>query len=442
MSGVVDRVAARAADVLRENDRGGTTLAAPRLYPHQWSWDAAFISIGLTRLSVPRALTELANLLRGQWGTGMIPQIVFSGRDGYFPGPDRWRTAGAAASPAAVQTSGICQPPVHSVALYLICDQARRNGGDDARAATEFVRSTFDDWFRWHSWLSDVRDPAGRGLVEIHHGWESGMDNSPRWDAAYSRIRVGPMPPFVREDTKHVGDVAQRPSDEDYRRYLWLVEQLASVGYDDERTREVIDFRVADVFFSAVLALASDLLADLGEELGRVEQVRSLREMARRGRAGVTAAVSPTTGLAMDYDVRTGEWVATQTLGGFAPLVCGADPQTYTAQVDLLLGERWCGHPALRLPLPPTTSPMSGAFTPNNYWRGPQWPVTSWLLSWALEHHGHADAAATIRAAGLEQLSDLSFAEYYDATDGTALGSRHQSWTAAAALAWAGEATR
>lgn len=437
MSRSLDQVVASAADVLRRNDRGGATVAAPNLYPHQWSWDAAFVAIGLSRLDVRRALTELQGLLRGQWTTGMIPQIVFSEQDGYFPGPDRWRTAGAAASPVGVRTSGICQPPVHSLALYVINQQALANGGEDARAAADFIRATFDDWYRWHQWLAAARDPAASGLVEVHHGWESGMDNSPRWDAAYARIVPGEMPAFVRQDTKHVRDASQRPSDADYDRYLWLVEQLASVDYDDARAREVIDFRMGDVFFSAILALASDLLAELGDGIGRHEQAAELRDLAARGRAGVAGAVDPGTGLAMDRDVRTLEWVSTPTVGGFAPLVCGAGPALYAAQVDLLMGEDWCGSPVLRHPLPPTTSPRSELFTPHNYWRGPQWPVISWLMTWALDHHGYADEAAALREAGLAQLADLSFAEYYDSVDGSPLGSRDQSWTAAAALAWA-----
>src|SRR6266545_117381 len=52
-----------AARVLQGNDRGTMTVAAPRLYPHQWSWDAAFVAIGLTHLSIPRACLELDTLL-------------------------------------------------------------------------------------------------------------------------------------------------------------------------------------------------------------------------------------------------------------------------------------------------------------------------------------------------------------------------------------------
>ncbi len=52
-------LAARAAAVLAQNDMGGWTRAAPTLYPHQWSWDSAFIAIGLAHLDTGRAGAEI-----------------------------------------------------------------------------------------------------------------------------------------------------------------------------------------------------------------------------------------------------------------------------------------------------------------------------------------------------------------------------------------------
>ena len=49
-----DTMREAAVDVLRRNDLGRVTSAAPDLYPHQWSWDAAFVAIGLSRVDVPR----------------------------------------------------------------------------------------------------------------------------------------------------------------------------------------------------------------------------------------------------------------------------------------------------------------------------------------------------------------------------------------------------
>jgi hypothetical protein len=427
-----------ALQVLRRNDLGKITSAAPDLYPHQWSWDAAFVAIGLARIDVPRAVTELRSLLSAQWSTGMLPHIAFrrGGGGDYFPGPDRWGTDQVAARPTGVRTSGICQPPVHAIALRHVLDRGRANGGSDQKVAETFAGASFDRWLAWHRWLARVRDPDGVGLIEIHHGWESGMDNSPRWDGPYAQVVPGALEPFERRDVRHVGSPAERPSNAEYRRYLWLVQQLRDVGFDDDRARAVVDFRVRDVMFSAVLATASDVLAGIGDELGRVAEAAELRALAARFRAGVAATVDPGTGLARDVDVRTGGWIAPLTVAGFAPLVAGGDPELLARQRELLLGPQWMGHPALRYALPPSTSPLSPAFRPRTYWRGPVWPVFNLLLGWAAGRDGAVELATRLRTESLRQLSDLSFGEYYEPFTGEPLGSRDQAWTAAAALEW------
>src|ERR1700761_3414690 len=111
--------AARAAYILRDNSNGLITKAAPSLYPHQWSWDAAFNAIGLATIDLPRARLELDSLFSGQWRNGLLPHIVFdAGADGYWPGPAQWQCADhnedASRFPA---TSGIIDPPVHAIAV-------------------------------------------------------------------------------------------------------------------------------------------------------------------------------------------------------------------------------------------------------------------------------------------------------------------------------------
>ena len=122
-----DELAAEAIRVLRTNDRGTWTRPSPRLYPHQWSWDAAFVAIGWAHFAPLRAVTELRSLFRGQWSNGMVPQIVFDNGvalGAYEPRHTTWGTAGLC--PPSVPTSGICQPPVHAIALARVRTIAAR----------------------------------------------------------------------------------------------------------------------------------------------------------------------------------------------------------------------------------------------------------------------------------------------------------------------------
>jgi len=436
-----EALAARAAYVLRGNDLGTMTSAAPRLYPHMWSWDAGFVAIGLAAVSVTRAIVEMESLLAAQWKNGMIPHIVFAPDESdYFPGPQRWGCAELAAmAPSTPATSGICQPPVHAIAAQRIVEAARRRGRTEARAAAEFLDRAWRPLVAWHRWLVERRDPDCVGRVTVHHGWESGMDNSPRWDAAYERVSVAPgLPPYERRDTAVVTDASQRPSDREYDRYLWLIEEMRRVGYDDAEVRRTCSFAVEDVFVSAILALACDVLADLGEDAHKwAEDCAELRSWAERFRAGVAESVDPETGLARDRDVRLGEWLHAETVAGFAPLLCGGlDRRTERRLLDLLESPRWSGHPGLVAAAPPSTSPAADGFRPREYWRGPQWPVIAWLFGWAFARRGWAERSLRMREEGLWLAGDGAFAEYYEPFTGEPLGSMQQAWTAAAVLDW------
>jgi len=413
------------------------TKAAPNLYPHQWSWDAAFVAIGLAHVDVPRACAELDALFTGQWRTGMLPHIVFDPQEtGYFPGAAWWACAEHTAdAPRVPGTSGLCQPPVHALAVEQIDKIATRRGGDDERAVARWLPQAYDHLLAWHRYLAHRRDPAKSGLLTIYHGWESGMDNSPRWDAVYDRVHVGSdLPKYERRDTAVVSEAGQRPTDGEYDQYLWIVEELKRADYDDARIRATASFRTTDVFMSAVFAAANDALARLALRLGASDGLE-LGEYADRFRRGVAASVDPALGLALDTDLRSGQSLRTQTLAGFAPLVCGGlDARGRRRMVELLESREWLAHPRLRWPVLPSTSLESTDFCPRAYWRGPSWPVMSWFFVRALDSLGEHDAAARLRGATLEQLGDGSLAEYYDPLTGAGLGSADQSWTAAAAL--------
>src|SRR6185503_16482468 len=114
------------------------------------------------------------------------------------------------------------------------------------------------------------------------------------------------------------------------------------------------DFRVRDVFMSGVMSTACTVLADLADDLGRRDDAAEQRELAGRFAKGVASTIDPDTGLARDYDVRAQEWIATETIAGFTPLLCLDDEQVRGRQWEILRGERWLGDPTLRFALIPS----------------------------------------------------------------------------------------
>ena len=436
-------LAARAAAVLRGNDMGGWTLAAPTLYPHQWSWDSAFIAIGIAHYDVGRAAEEIRSLLDHQWKNGKVPHIVFNPAappESYFPGPEHWASAAPGAPDAASQpatTSGLCQPPVHAIAARRILEVAggRNEGVEDAH---RFLRDVYAKLFAWHRYLTTNRDPENSGLVSIFHPWESGTDNSPRWFEALERVEVGEGLSYERLDLKHVKDPSERPVQDTYDRFIWLVELIKRTGCDDDAIYTTSPFLVKDVLFSAILVRANEALLEIAETVEAPDGDRDMiRAWIRCGHEGLDGRWDPELGLCLDYDLRAGCPLVTRTIAGLSPLFSGSGPAARRESLLRTLDSPFfAGHPDLRWPLPPSTSPGEPRFHPRSYWRGPVWPVLNWLLWWSLKRSGETERARMLRRASLEQLEDGRFGEYYEPFTGGGLGSDDQSWTAAVTLDW------
>jgi glucosylglycerate hydrolase len=429
-----------ATGVLRRNSIKSWTKPAPALYPHQWSWDSAFIALGLAHVDNQRATSELETLFESQWATGKVPHIVFNPEappKSYFPDAERWSSSALSEdAPAGSHTSGLCQPPVHAIAVLRIWETSRGKDERHVSRARRFLEANYPRLFAWHRYLATARDPEGSGLVTIYHPWESGTDNSPRWDPALEAVEVGDLPPYTRYDLQHVTDPSHRPTNEEYDRYLWLLEHLKRARYDETVIYDTHPFLVKDVLFSAILVAANEALLEIAEAVGAPSEERALMEgWIERGRKGLERRWDQDLGLCVDYDLLAGAPLRVRTVAGFAPLIAGGLSRERLGSLLATLGSSaFAGREGLRWSLPPSTSPDEPGFHPRSYWRGPVWPVANWLLWWSLIRAGVPDPAARMRRETLGQLAEGGFAEYFEPFTGEPLGSAEQSWTAAVAL--------
>ncbi|KIF79630.1 hypothetical protein QR77_40605 [Streptomyces sp. 150FB] len=419
-----------AARVLFSNWTGASTVPSHTLYPHQWSWDSAFIAIGLRHLSPRRAQRELESLFGAQWADGRVPHIVFNPAvplDAYFPSPDFWRstTAGAAAgAPRSLETSGIVQPPVHALAAWLV-----HQADPGASHARGFLTRIYLRLTAWHGYLAEHRDLGGHGLASVVHPWEPGMDNSPCWDGPLSRITPAPASSFRRADLTH-GEAADRPTDMDYRRYVRLAADYREAGYLDRAADHA--FVVEDPAFNSLYIASEHALGAIAEALGRDPEPHLTRAKELTGQL-VERLWAPKAGLFLSRDVRTDRLIHDRSVAGLLPLlVPGLPSDIVGALLRTVSGEHFgLGSTTA---LVPSYDLLGTAYDSSRYWRGPAWFNINWALERGLRQYGATDRADDLATSVLASAGASGFAEYVDPYTGAARGTTSFSWTAAVAL--------
>lgn len=402
--------------VLVANWTGGSTVPSRRQYPHQWGWDAAYIAIGWSWVDPARAAAELESLLRGQWPDGRVPHIVFHPgvpEDAYFPGPAFWDSG-----VDGVATSGLTQPPLHARAALEV---ARRGAGES------FLRRVFRPLAAQNEYLARRRDLGGGGLAAIVHPWESGLDNSPAWDAPLAAVELPPggVEPYERRDREHV-DAAERPSDAAYDRFVHLARAYRDAGYADDGRAQ---FLVEDPLFNAIWLWSTHALVEIAEWIG--EDPGPHREAAARIHDGLVSRLWDGSRF-LPRDLVTGRLIEQRTVLGLAPLL---DPD---------LGGTVAAAVAAELASPHFEGPgglgvasfdiLGAAFEPRRYWRGPIWANLNWLLSRGLRQQGFDAQARRLEQTTLDLVAGSGLREYYDPLTGEGLGAHDFSWTAAAVI--------
>lgn len=417
----VDDAALRreAWSVLDANWTGSATVPAPGLYPHQWNWDATFVSIGLARCAPRRAGTELLSLMAGQWSTGMVPHIVFrpARAEGYFPGPSVWRSQDHPASPNRVATSGLTQPPLHALAVWRVWRYAA-----DRDEAAALVRRVYPMLAAQHGYLAGTRDLGGGGLAAIVHPWESGMDDSPAWDAP-----MAALPPVRRSHRRGEPPGCHLDSYQD--RYVWLATCYRDTGYDGAYLREDHPFAVEDPLFNGIWLASCQALAELAPLAGADPE--PYREAAERIRAGLLERLWAD-GVFRARDLRSGRFSPVCTVGCFGPLLDPGLPDDLVKKlVSVLESPRFMG--AAGYPVP-SCEIRAAQFDRTRYWRGPSWVNTNWLLRQALAVHGLTEMVSLLGTATLRMVRQAGFRECFDPFDGSGRGGRDFSWSAALTL--------
>ncbi len=430
--GAFDAQLARAAiAVLGRNWHGHSTVPSRGLYPHQWSWDSAFIALGLRHWAPRRAATELLSLFGAQWADGRVPHIVFNPAmhdEAYFPGPSFWRSDDVVGHPP-VDTSGIIQPPVHAVAAVGLMAHL----GDEAQ---DFGRRIYPCLVAQNAYLRRCRTGPRSELAFVVHPWETGMDNSPAWDSPLAAVPadLAVFDTHTRRDLDHAGD-DERPTDEDYARYIRLAGAYRDHGYDDRWVGGEGEFVVRDPGLNALWGWSEWALADLASQIGA--DAGPHRAEAER----ITAALvdelyvaDAGSGLFHAHDQHAGRRLPERTVGGLLPLVLPGLPETVVdAVLSTLTGPAFRAGASDVLGVP-SFDLTAAWFDAQRYWRGPSWLNTTWMVGRGLQAHGRHELAAQLLDDVVRLSRRFGFQEYFNPHTGKGHGTDQFSWSAALTL--------
>ncbi|XVU30389.1 amylo-alpha-1,6-glucosidase [Actinoplanes sp. CA-054009] len=421
-----------AAGVLETNWTGDHMVPSRRLYPHQWSWDAAFIAVGLAYVNPTRAWRDLRSLFEAQWPDGRVPHIVFDpamSEADYFPGPAFWGVPAYGVRPAHGST-GIVQPPLHAVAAWEVYRRAAAHGAAASQQARAELEWLYPRLVAQQEYLTDRRDLGGGGLAGIVHPWESGLDNSPAWDDAMANVPadLSLLNVYRRRDLA-VAEASHRPTDTDYARYVGLVLSYRAADYSDTGLLERHAFAVECPSFNAILGAAELSLAQIAGVLGHTAAAGAHRERAQRITSAIVSRLwNPDTGMFHARDVHTGKLTPARCVSGLVPLMLPDLPAGHVEGVLAAMRSE-------RFGLPVTSYDRTAAdFDTMRYWRGPVWINVNWLLRRGLLVHGHQDEAEDLRAAMVRLVHRNGHFEYFHPETGEGLGAPSFSWTAALAL--------
>jgi hypothetical protein len=310
---------------------------------------------------------------------------------------------------------------VLTTAIRRMHDTAR-----DKSAAAASVAEMFPRLVRNHRWWQEARDPQGIGLVATLHPWETGMDNSPAWDAALARVPTETQTIIRRRDTFHV-DPAMRPHVEDYQRFIHLVDLFRGVGWDAARSYAVSPFRVADIGTNTILLRAEHDLLALAQRHGTAAERAEIAGRIAALQAGIARLWSAAHGVFLSYDLIADATIPAATAAGLLPLFAAAASPDQAAAMAATI-RAWCR----TAPWPVASADPAGAtFEPRRYWRGPVWAVVNWMIAEGLRLQ-HQDATADfVRASTRQMIAQAGFSEYFDPRTADGLGGARFSWTAA-----------
>lgn len=422
-------------DVLADNDRGKHTVPAKGMYPHQWLWDSCFIAIGQRHYDVKRAQQELLSLLRGQWGNGMLPNMILDTSNVTNRAATFWRSNVSPLSPDNVATSGITQPPMLAEAVVRVGEKLTKS------ERHTWYQRVYPALLRYHQWLYAERDPHNEGLVLQIHPWETGLDNTPPWMSELHQretpnwiriiraLRLDAIVTPLRKDS-FLKLPGERLSTIDALSLYSIQRRLRRKRYDINAILPRSHLLIEDLSFNAILIRANDHLAAIAKTIKK-DLPKDLHSSIKKTRDAYEHLWDAYGGQYYSRNFVTHKLIKVPSIGTLLPLYAGVVTKERAKQLVELINDR--EQYGTKYPIPSVPA-KSEWFQHRMYWQGPTWINMNWLIIDGLLRYGFDTEAAHIREQTLKLVAGSGVHEYYSPLDGSPAGAKDFSWTAALAL--------
>ena len=361
----------------RPDGDAGFCVPNATTYPWQWLWDSCFHAVTWAHLGDERAGLELQAALADQDGDGFVPHLRYVGggpHDAFWGRP---------------RTSSITQPPMYGHAVAVVLAAGLPIADEVVARAVAGLR-----------FLLHRRRRTAGGLVELCHPWESGCDNSPRWDS----LLPGPWTSEAWYEAKGalVGTIERTPGGAPVSN--------PALG-------------VGSAGFSALVAWnALELAPVVGDD--------ALAGAARELADAVDARWDPEPRTWVDDGATASGSGRVRTLDALLPALVAPRPEALAQLTD---------PSAFGAPYGPTgVHRAEPTFDPRAYWRGSAWPQLAYLSWRAARWAGDGATAASLQNSMASAVVRSGFAEHWDPDSASALGAVPQSWSALACVVASG----
>ncbi len=323
-------------------------------YPHQWLWDSCFHSVVWAALGDDRCVTELTSALANQSLEGFVPHMTY------------WSDPEAGTKFWGRPTiSTITQPPMYGHAVRVASDAGfavSENLERRARRGLEFLLGKVDD----------------QGLIAIDHPWESGCDDSARWDDWC-------------------------PEGHDRERWRAVKHRLAAEIAGGESS-----FAAPSIGFNALVAFNAGEMRTLGVQLSGIDDLKSA--IADRWNPRLRIWTDPGGGSG-----------TSRTLDAMLALLVDPRDEAFDDLLDPAAYGAAFGPCGVHRDEP--------SFDPDTYWRGPSWPQLTYLLAVAGRQAGRDDVAGKLMESLRGAAVESDFAEFWNPDTGEGRGAAPQTWT-------------